>query len=76
MLREREAAFAWHHDVEEDEVEGQAAHRGACCCSISSDCDAEAVFEEVAAKQVANLLVVIDNQDVGSVIRKRIGSPG
>ena len=63
-----EAAFAGHHDVEDDDVEGEAAHGCARAGRIVRGRDAEALVEQVAGQQGANALVVVDDQDMRGVV--------
>ena len=63
-----EAAFAGHHDVEDDHVEGEAAHGRARACRIDGGADPEALVEQIAGQQVADALVVVDDQDMRGVV--------
>ena len=72
VTREVEPAFARHHEIEDHEVEGEATHGGACGFGIPRRRHAEAAILEIAAEQLPNALVVVDEQHVGRVVRQRI----
>ena len=64
-----EAALAGHHDVEDDDVEGEPAHGGARARRIGGGGDTrKPVLEQIARQQVADALVVVDDQDVRGVV--------
>ena len=63
-LGEVEAALPGHHHVEHDEIEGEALEPRPGLRGIGRDRDAEAAFGQVAAQQLAQALVVVDDQDV------------
>ena len=66
-----EPALAGHHHVEDDDVEGEAAHGGARARGVGGGGDAEAVLEQVARQQIADALIVVDDQDVRGVVGQR-----
>src|SRR5581483_1756828 len=75
VARQIEPAFARHHHVEDHDVEGEAAHGGACARRIRGRRHAKPVLEQVLRQEVANALIVVDDQDVRSVVGQRIHSP-
>ncbi len=74
VAREVEPAFARHHHVEQDEIEIQSAHRGASGCGVGGRRDAKALLGEKAGEEVADFLVVVDDEDVGCVVGKGFGA--
>ncbi len=68
LARKLEAADAGHHDVEQHDVEVEAPERGLRHRGIGGRRDAEALGEEIAREQVADLVVVIDDQHVRRIV--------
>ena len=64
VARELEPGLAGHHDVEDDEIEGEAAHGRPGASGVAGRRDAEAVVLQEAREQIADALVVVDDQDV------------
>ena len=56
-------------------IEGEAAHGRARARRIGGGADAEAVLEQVARQQIADALVVVDDQDVRGVVGQRVHAP-
>ena len=66
--QDRQAVFARHHQVEHQHVEALAQPDAVHRLGVFRDVDIEAVVAEVASQQVAQALVVVDDQDfVGRV---------
>jgi hypothetical protein len=55
--RQFEAAFAGHHDVEHEEIEGEAVELAARVDGIGRDGDAETLLGEIFPQQLAQALV-------------------
>ena len=65
---EIEPALARHHDIEDDDVERQAAHGSARGRGVRGGRHAKAVLEQIARQQVADALVVVDHENVRRVV--------
>ena len=61
---EVEAGFMRHHHVENEQIEGEAAHGGARGGRIDGRGHAEAVLLQIAGEQVADAAVVVDDEDM------------
>ena len=61
---EIEPAFARHHQVEDDQVEGQTAQLGAGVGGIRGGRDHEAVLRQELAQQLPQTVVVVHHQDM------------
>src|SRR6266851_707567 len=59
-----EPAFAGHHHVEHNEVEGKARQIGARLLGVGRDRHAKPVLRQIAAQQVAQPRIVIDDKKV------------
>ena len=73
---QREAAFAGHHDVEDDEIKTEPAHGGAGGGGVGGGRDTEAVFEQIARQQIADALVVVNYKHMRGVIGERLRRDG
>src|SRR5262245_45161220 len=73
---QREAALARHHDIEHNEIEGKARELGARLGRVRGAGHAEAAVREVAAQQLAQPQIVIDNEEVGLALGHRAGLYG
>jgi hypothetical protein len=58
---EIEPALARHHDVKDDDVEGQSVKKSARLGRRWGDCDAMTVFDQIAGQQSAKASIVVDN---------------
>ena len=65
---EVDAGLLRHHHVEDEQVEGEAAHGGARARGIHRGGHAEAVVLQIAREQVADAAVVVDHQDMRRVV--------
>ena len=77
VAAQRKAALARQHQVEDHEVRAAAVERAAHLGAVGGERDPEAVALEILAEQLADLGVVVDDQDVvGSLHRRGISHPG
>ena len=60
-----EPAFARHHHVEHDQVEGEARQIGARLRRRGGGRHAKAVLRQIAAQQFAQPRIVVDDEKVG-----------
>ena len=68
--RDVEPAFARHHDVENDAIEGKPPELRARRGPVFGLRDPEAVLPQITAKQVPDALVVVHDKDVRRVVRQ------
>src|ERR1051325_1991407 len=71
---QREPVLARHHDVEHDQIEGKARELGARLRGIGCPGHAKAAVAEIAAQQLAQPQIVVDDEKVGLGIGHRAGS--
>ena len=64
LAAEQQAVVAGHHDVEDDQVHRVGFEERAHLPAIGDDGGAQAVLLQVVAYQLANLAVIVDDQDV------------
>ena len=69
LAGEVQPALARHHDVEDHEVESETAHGGPGGYRVAGSGNAEAVVLQVSAEQIPDPMVVVDQQNVGGVVR-------
>ena len=68
LAAEQQAVVAGHHDVEDDQVHRVGFEERAHLPAIGDDGGAQAVLLQVVAYQLANLAVIVDDQDVIDMI--------
>ena len=71
LARQIETVLARHHHVEQHGVELEPAHAGARARGVVRRRHAEALLGQVAAEQVADLLIVVDDEHVRRVVGER-----
>ena len=76
VARELEAGLARHHDVEDQQVEAQPFELGARIGGGLSGGDAVAFGKQEAREQVADAAVVVDHEQMGSIVGKSGGYRG
>ena len=69
--REGETVLARHHHVEHDEIEGDVAHRRRRLGRIASRRHAVALGEKIAAEQLADAPIVIDDKEMRGIVGGR-----
>jgi len=67
-LGKAEAGFARHHDVENQQIEGDAAPRVARLRRVLGRCDTEPVLAQKPRQQIADAPVVVHHEYVGRVV--------
>ena len=72
MACEIEAAFAWHHDVEDQEIEMQAGQLGSRISRALGDGDAIAFARQKARHQIANAAIVLDHHEMRCVVGRNL----
>ena len=70
---EVEAALARHHQVEDDQVEGEAAELAARIGRILGGGDEKAVVGQIAGEQPAQPGVVVDHEDMRRFLMAQLG---
>ena len=63
---DRQAVLAGQHQVEHDQVDGLARHQAVERLAVLGEHDLEAFLRQVAAQQVADARVVVDDEDCRS----------
>ena len=64
---DRQAIFAWQHQVKNDQFERIARHRLVHRFGVFGRADGEALFRQVALQEIAQALVVVDDEDLSVV---------
>ena len=67
-LRELEPGLTGHHDIENQQIKCKATHGAARCGRMLGGCDAKPVFVKKTGQQVANALIVIDDQNMRRIV--------
>jgi hypothetical protein len=67
-LDQRHAVLSGHHNVDDEEIEGQPGEALARFGGVAGDGDAETAIAEIAREEKANALVVVNDEEVGSVV--------
>jgi len=70
---QRETALAGHHDIEHDQIEGKAGELGARLGGVGGAGHAKAAVAEIAAQQLAQPQIVIDDKEVRLAVGHRAG---
>ena len=68
---ERQPVLARHHDVEHDQVDLAGLHRAPRRRGVLGDARAEPVLHEIAGEQVADVAMVVDDEDVRRGLHER-----
>ena len=66
---DRQAVFAREHQVEHEQVETLAHPELVHCGRVFRDVDIETLLAEIAAQQIAQARVVVDDENLGGVFR-------
>lgn len=64
MAREREAVFAWQHDVEDDKVDGLARNDAPELLAFAGNAHAIPFLDQIFAQRFAKEVVVFDDEDM------------